>query len=238
MTCRRKTGPDPTLGRVMRKLLTAADGDAARGGRRFPMARRAQKLFAHIAEVLSRPLAMQSSLGAEYAQLLRTCLLPVPAYAGRARSADLQSLLDAFAARLTAVCRREEEGEGDGARSGPAGEEATRLLAVLELLLKAHRPPLPPPLAARLRDALTAAFEWLHAAGDASRPATLLLNAASAFLAAAGLDQLQHLPAAYDRAAPFVRHGWAAGRSAPFREALATYCLQVRLAVRCNQSDC
>jgi hypothetical protein len=84
--------PAPTR-QVIRKLVAAADADGSRGGRRFPLARRAGKLLAHVAEVLAMEGSLDVALGLEYNHLLRSQLLPVPAYAQRAPPGAIQGAL-------------------------------------------------------------------------------------------------------------------------------------------------
>ena len=112
----KKKAVDKNVTAILRKCVAAAEERRKIAGLANPLLRRAGKLFTHVYEVLcSGPPEFAS----DYANLLRSHLLPVSDYCARAKSSTYEGLITHFKDRL------EESFEGNdaagGASSGRAG---------------------------------------------------------------------------------------------------------------------
>lgn len=75
----RKKGPDPSLQRAFRLVMTRAEEGVRRCGHGRLLLRRAGSLFRHVSEVLQAG-GPASPIGLEYSAALRNQLLTVPEY--------------------------------------------------------------------------------------------------------------------------------------------------------------
>ncbi|KAL4857208.1 Serine/threonine-protein kinase ATM [Chlorella vulgaris] len=218
----RKKGPDPSLQRAFRLVMTRAEEGERRCGHGRLLLRRAGSLFRHVSEVLQAG-GPASPIGLEYSAALRNQLLTVPEYCACSTAPIFQALLAVHMDFMEKQVQRQGLGR--------SADDAGRSLAAMAALLAAFPGDMQPVFQADCLLFFSQLAEQLGQLAEAepsvaSRLLAPTLNTLNAFLLGNGRDVAAQLPALHAAYHDTAIRG--SGRDARLREAAVTY-LRIQL---------